>query len=87
MVRALRVATPSIPPLLRATCVNTRAYNSGKQASESGIYLEISALVERVGRTEDRDFPLKHVVLVDEFDAEALDWFLLQTLVLQGERP
>lgn len=51
------------------------------------MYLEISALIKSVGRTEDRDFPLEHVVLVDQLDAEALDGLLLQALVFQGERP
>jgi hypothetical protein len=50
-------------------------------------YLEISALIERVGRAEDRDFPLEHVILVDELHAKALDWFFLQALVFQSERP
>lgn len=50
-------------------------------------YLEVSTLVERIRGTEDSYFPLKHVVLVNEFHAETLDGFLLKAFVLEGERP
>lgn len=49
--------------------------------------LKVTPLIEGVGWAKDRDLPLKHVVLVDKFDAESLDWFLLETFVLEGERP
>jgi hypothetical protein len=49
-------------------------------------YLEVSALVKGLGGSENGHLPGAEVI-VDEFDAEALDGFLLETLVLEGQGP
>lgn len=82
-----------IAVLLRDSCcsvqriyTHTYKYTKHKCIKWQG-YLEISTLIERVRWTENRDFPLKHVVLINELYAKTLDGLLLQTFVLQCERP
>ena len=49
-------------------------------------YLEVPALVERVGRPEERHLPLEHVLVVDQLGADPLEGVVLQRLELEGER-
>lgn len=58
-----------------------------KPGNNYNNYLEVSSLVKRIRRSEDSHFPLKHVVLVNEFHAEPLDGFLLEAFIFEGERP
>ena len=49
-------------------------------------YLEVSALVERLRRPEERHLPLEHVLVVDQLGADAFEGVVLQRLELEGER-
>lgn len=58
-----------------------------KAENDYDNYLEVSSLVKRIRGPEDRHFPLKHVVLVNEFHAESLDGFLLETFIFKSKCP
>lgn len=55
--------------------------------NNSNNYLEVSSLVKRIRGPEDSYFPLKHVVLVNEFYTESLDGLLLKAFIFEGKCP
>ena len=58
-----------------------------KAKNNSNNYLEVSSLVKRIRGPEDSYFPLKHVVLVNEFYSESLDGLLLKAFIFEGKCP
>lgn len=64
-----------------------RVSKTNKAKNNSNNYLEVSSLVKRIRGPEDSYFPLKHVVLVNEFYSESLDGLLLKAFIFEGKCP